>query len=134
MPGILSHLSFVFCLGVGALIYHFPISALGALVFKNETYSHIVLIPVVSLFLLLTQGSTILAVAERRPIIGCAVCAAGLLLYGIATGFWNPGDEIRSLRGSDRIFLPKIDGNTREKMYSGWKEIVARVISNHTNT
>ncbi len=55
-------------------------------------------------------------------------------LAGIATGFWNPGDEIRSLRGSDRIFLPKIDGNTREKMYSGWKEIVARVISNHTNT
>jgi exosortase len=89
MPGILSHLSFVICLGVGALIYHFPISALGALVFRNETYSHIILIPVVSLFLLATQRNTILAVAERRPIIGCAVCAGGLVLYGIATGLWK---------------------------------------------
>lgn len=52
-------------------------------------------------------------------------------LAGIATGFWNAGDEIRSLRGSDRIFTPKIDESTRVKMYSGWKEAVARVISEH---
>jgi glycerol kinase len=52
-------------------------------------------------------------------------------LAGIATGFWNSGDEIRSLRGSDRIFSPKIDETMREKIYSGWKEAVARVISEH---
>jgi len=89
MPGILSHISFVLCLGVGVLIYHIPISALGALVFKNETYSHIALIPVVSLFLLATRRHAILAVAERRPTLGCAVCAGGLLLYGVATGLWT---------------------------------------------
>ncbi|HVN72307.1 MAG TPA: glycerol kinase GlpK [Desulfomonilia bacterium] len=52
-------------------------------------------------------------------------------LAGIATGLWKPGDEIKALRGSDRVFSPEIDADTREKMYSGWKEAVARVISNH---
>lgn len=89
MRGLFAHISFVLCLGVGALIYRSPIAALGALVFKNETYSHIALIPVVSLFLLATQRHAILAVAERRPSVGCAVCAGGLLLYGMATAFEN---------------------------------------------
>jgi glycerol kinase len=55
-------------------------------------------------------------------------------LAGIATGFWKSGNEIRALRGSDRIFVPKIDETTRGKMYSGWKEAVTRVISNKKNT
>jgi len=52
-------------------------------------------------------------------------------LAGIAKGFWNPGDEIRSLRASDRVFSPKIDEHLRGKIYSGWKEAVARVVSEH---
>jgi len=87
MPGLLTHVTFVLCLAVGALIYRFPIAALGALVFKNETYSHIALIPVVSLFLLATRRHAMLAAAKPRPSVGCAVGAAGLLLYGMATAF-----------------------------------------------
>ena len=50
-------------------------------------------------------------------------------LAGIATGFWKPGSEIRVLRGSDRIFAPKIDEKTRATLYTGWKQAVVRVIS-----
>lgn len=78
----------------------------------------------------------------QSDILGCPVDRSNHIestgmgaayLAGIATGFWKSGDEIRVLRGSDRIFKPKIDGTTRDKMYAGWKEAVARVISNHRN-
>jgi exosortase len=85
MPGFRSHMCFVGLLLVGALIFFFPISSLAAIVFKHDTYSHIALIPFVSLFLLGIQRKSILVVADRRPAIGFAVCAGGLLLFGIAS-------------------------------------------------
>ena len=84
MPGIRSHLVFAGLLLLGAAVYFFPIGALAKLVFKNETYSHISLIPLVSLFLLVIQRKSIFAGASRKPAAGCAVCAAGLVLYGLA--------------------------------------------------
>jgi exosortase len=84
-----THLCFAGLLAIGAVVYHFPISALGSLVFTSETYSHIPLIPVVSLFLLTTQRRTIFAVVDRRPVTGCAVCAGGLLLYGVVSALWR---------------------------------------------
>jgi glycerol kinase len=76
----------------------------------------------------------------QSDILGCPVDRSNHIestgmgaayLAGIATGFWNSGKEIRSLRGSDRIFSPNIDEKTRIQMYSGWKEAVARVISGY---
>ncbi len=93
MPGIRAHIFFLIFLAAGGLIFHFPISALGALAFRNETYSHITLIPVVSLFFLVTQYKAILAVAVPRPVIGSGVCAGGLLLYAIAAALWNQLDS-----------------------------------------
>lgn len=51
-------------------------------------------------------------------------------LAGIATGFWEPGQQIKNLRQSDRIFYPKIDENKRNTLYEGWKDAVSRVRSN----
>lgn len=79
-----SHLFFAGLILLGAVIFFFPIGALGRLAFENETYSHIPLIPVVSLFLLGMQRKSIFAVADRRPATGLAVCVGGLALYGIA--------------------------------------------------
>jgi exosortase len=89
MRELRSHMCFTGLLGIGAVVYYFPISTLGSLVFKNETYSHIPLIPIVSLFLLATQRKTIFAVLDRRPATGWAVCAGGLLIYGIASSLWK---------------------------------------------
>jgi exosortase len=96
VPVMHSHIYFALLLGIGAVVYHFPIGALGALIFKNETYSHIILVPVISLFLLATQRKTIFAVTTRRPMIGVAVCAGGLLLCGIASGLWRRLDSAAS--------------------------------------
>ncbi|HDP23842.1 MAG TPA: glycerol kinase [Deltaproteobacteria bacterium] len=48
-------------------------------------------------------------------------------LAGIATGMWSPGDQLRDLRKSDRIFLPTLSQENRRALYAGWKEAVARV-------
>lgn len=78
------HIFFVGLLLLGGAIFYPPTTALAKLVFKNETYSHIPLIPLVSLFLLAVQRKSILAQAGRRPVAGLAVCGAGLALYGLA--------------------------------------------------
>lgn len=51
-------------------------------------------------------------------------------LAGIAAGLWKPGRQISDLRQSDMVFVPMIDGTTRERLYSGWQDAVARVKSN----
>ena len=61
MPEMRSHLCFAGLLLLGITIYFSPIGALAKLVFQNETYSHITLIPPVSLFLLGVQRKNIFA-------------------------------------------------------------------------
>ena len=85
MPEIRPHVCFAGLLLLGAAIYFFPIGALAKLVFENDTYSHITLIPLVSLFLLVIQRKSIFAETARKPAAGFAVCAGGLVLYGLAT-------------------------------------------------
>ncbi len=50
-------------------------------------------------------------------------------LAGIAAGVWEPGEAICRLRESDMVFVPMIDHTTREKLYEGWLDAVARVRS-----
>lgn len=85
MPEMRSHVCFAGLLLIGAAVYSLPIGALAKLVFGNETYSHIPLIPLVSLILLVIQRKSIFAGAGRKPVAGFAVCAGGLILYGLAT-------------------------------------------------
>jgi exosortase len=79
------HFHFIGLLLLGAVLFLGPVSALAKLVFRNETYSHISLIPLVSLSLLFVQRRSIFAELERRPAVGVAVCAAGLVLLGLAS-------------------------------------------------
>jgi glycerol kinase len=50
-------------------------------------------------------------------------------LAGIAAGVWEPGEQIRRLRRSDKVFVPSIDAEARKRLYVGWKDAVARVRS-----
>jgi exosortase len=84
IPNMRSHIYFAGMLLIGAAVYVSPISALGKLVFQNETYSHIPLIPIVSLVLLAIHAKSIFTGPVGKPSLGFAVCAGGLFLYGIA--------------------------------------------------
>ncbi|MBF0449322.1 MAG: glycerol kinase GlpK [Candidatus Magnetomorum sp.] len=48
-------------------------------------------------------------------------------LAGIAVELWTPGEEITKLRQSECMFEPKIDEDTKKKLYDGWIDAVNRV-------
>jgi exosortase len=79
-----THACFAALLLIGAMAYGAPIITVGKLVFNNETYSHIVLIPLVSSALLVFKRKTIFGGAAGMPAPGFAICAGGLALYGLA--------------------------------------------------
>lgn len=47
-------------------------------------------------------------------------------LAGLATGFWKDKEEILCHRETERVFEPKMDEITRNKLYDGWKKAVER--------
>jgi glycerol kinase len=47
-------------------------------------------------------------------------------MAGLAVGFWKDFDEIERVREVDRIFVPTIDGETKDTMLAGWHKAVER--------
>lgn len=45
-------------------------------------------------------------------------------IAGLATGLWNNLEELIPLREIDRVFLPEMEQEEREKLYEGWKRAV----------
>lgn len=52
--------------------------------------------------------------------LGAAYCA------GLATGVWESTDEIEANREVDKIFVPSMEADLRNKKYSDWKRAVER--------
>lgn len=53
-----------------------------------------------------------------------ATAMGAAYLAGLAVGFWKDLDEIRSLKGSEAVFNPKMDAIKRQKLYKGWNKAV----------
>lgn len=87
MPGMRLHLFFAGLVLLGALVFLPPLGDLSKVVFQNETYSHIVLIPLVSLALIGSKRARIFCGVSGDPFVGIGLCAGGLFLYGIAIAF-----------------------------------------------
>jgi len=75
----------------------------------------------------------------QADVLGCPIDRSNYIestgmgaafLAGIATGFWSPGEAIRELRGSNRVFTPQIPQEERNRLYQGWLDAVGRVKSN----
>jgi glycerol kinase len=47
-------------------------------------------------------------------------------LAGLATGFWKSLAEVENFWRAERRFEPAMDAGTRDRLFSGWKEAVAR--------
>ena len=50
-------------------------------------------------------------------------------LAGLACGLWKSTEELSALRRSERVFTPQMDAEHRSRLYTGWKDAVARVRS-----
>ena len=64
-----------------------------------------------------------------RPKIRETTALGAAYLAGLAVGFWSGRDEIRSLRQTDRLYQPGMDGNTRERLLRGWHKAVGRSLN-----
>ncbi|KLV27933.1 glycerol kinase [Niallia circulans] len=74
-------------------------------------------------FLMQFQGD-ILNVPVERPVINETTALGAAYLAGLAVGFWKDQKEIAEQWSLDRSYEPKMEEETREGLYAGWKKAV----------
>jgi glycerol kinase len=62
----------------------------------------------------------------RRPLIRETTALGAAYLAGLAVGFWNSLEELRSLWQCDRTFEPAMDEQRRQRLLDGWHKAVGR--------
>ncbi|MFQ6042216.1 MAG: glycerol kinase GlpK [Candidatus Poribacteria bacterium] len=83
---------------------------------------------VVNNFLMQFQAD-ILNINVERPAIIETTALGAAFLAGLAVGLWNDVSELERCRKSDKIFSPKISPAERERLLSGWKNAVRKVMA-----
>ena len=68
-----------------------------------------------------------LGVPVDRPAVIETTATGAAFLAGLAVGFWSSPDELRHVRRRERLFEPAMTGGTRDDLYLGWTDAVARV-------
>ncbi len=71
----------------------------------------------------------ILGAKLQRPANAETTAAGASYLAGLATGFWNDMEEIRSKRVIENAFEPHMDESGRERRLAGWAQAVRRTRS-----
>ncbi len=69
----------------------------------------------------------ILNINVERPKLIETTAAGAAYLAGLGSGFWKSANELKKYQEVDKIFKPAMDESDRKRLYSGWKEAVARV-------
>ncbi len=76
--------------------------------------------------ILLQIQSNLTSSKVNRPKLVETTALGAAYMAGLAVGFWKDFDEIERVREVDRIFIPTIDGETKEQMLKGWHKAVER--------
>ncbi|PJE79537.1 Glycerol kinase [invertebrate metagenome] len=61
-----------------------------------------------------------------RPKVAETTALGAAYLAGLATGFWNHVDELKSKMSIHRTYQPAMDEKKRAALYAGWKKAVKR--------
>ena len=69
----------------------------------------------------------LLGVPVERPRVVETTAMGAAFLAGLGVGFWRSQGELAQARRIDRRFRPRMKPETREVLYRGWQEAVARV-------
>jgi glycerol kinase len=80
--------------------------------------------------LLMQFQSDILGVDVIRPTVTETTALGAAYFAGLAVGFWNNIDEIKSQWGVDRRFSPSAPEETVTALKEGWKNAVSRTLTN----
>ena len=74
--------------------------------------------------LLMQFQSDLLNCQVVRPIVTETTALGAAYLAGLAVGYWQNKEELRSLWKSDHVFKPTIDPATRNNLVQGWQRAV----------
>lgn len=74
--------------------------------------------------LLMQFQSDILNEIVERPTINETTALGTATLAGIATGYYTNMKELNENRKTDKIFIPSMEKEKREKLYKGWQNAV----------
>ena len=74
-------------------------------------------------FLMQTQADLSNAPVNRPRCVETTAMGAAYLA-GLATGYWKNKEEVKQNWAIDKIFIPSIEAEKREKMLGGWKRAV----------
>jgi len=61
-----------------------------------------------------------------RPVDVETTALGAAYLAGLAVGFWKSAAEVESFWRAERHFEPAMDESTRDRLFSGWQDAVAR--------
>jgi glycerol kinase len=76
--------------------------------------------------LLMQFQADILGVSVVRPTISETTALGAAYAAGLAVGFWSDEDELRAQWKADREWRPKMEKDTRDALYRGWRKAIER--------
>jgi glycerol kinase len=76
--------------------------------------------------LLMQFQADILNVPVIRPKVAETTALGAAYAAGLAVGYWGDFEELRANWDQDKVWEPKMDPDTRAKLYTGWKKSVRR--------
>jgi glycerol kinase len=76
--------------------------------------------------LLMQFQADVLGVPVVRPKVSETTALGAAYAAGLAVGFWQNIDEMRTNWGQDRAWLPSADDTARTHLYAQWKKAVTR--------
>ncbi|RKX96379.1 MAG: glycerol kinase, partial [Spirochaetes bacterium] len=63
-----------------------------------------------------------------RPSSVEATVLGAALMAGLGAGLWDSLDDIKGMGGNETVFKPDMKADKRDKLYSGWLEIVRKIV------
>lgn len=78
--------------------------------------------------LLMQFQADILDVEVIRPQVAETTALGAAYAAGLAVGFWETEDDIRTNWAEDKRWTPQMDDAQRDKLYAGWKKAVTRTL------
>jgi glycerol kinase len=79
--------------------------------------------------MLLQFQADMLGVPVRRPVVAETTALGAAYLAGLAVGYWTGLEDVARNWALDREVAPKMDEDTRARLYRGWKKAVARSLA-----
>ncbi|MEU2337501.1 glycerol kinase GlpK [Streptomyces sp. NPDC013172] len=76
--------------------------------------------------LLMQHQADVLGVPVIRPRVSETTCLGAAYAAGLATGFWNDLDELRSHWQKDAEWTPAMQASVREREFANWRKAVEK--------